>query len=1003
MISAFLSVFAVALSTSPCDGARFITIDRSGHSFAIPKQQLIEFQEFGAEVEYREGQTWVPLALPGTRLGSHFVFAQSEQQLELRAAHTPNAQVIVRERCNAFDPADWPWLQNAQQLAERSDYSVSGQPDFATLATLRLSAKNAWQRAIVSTMHANFLYLDNQLVAAETEYLHASKLWAAEQDQARKLVMQLAAAELAYRRLSRAQTNRYLAGLDQDFAELGLDYFDARLFELRCKLDTFAAQDLRDNRCRAALVEKYRALGEQADEVNSLINLALMIRNSGQVMNLSVLQQRVAELPDIPAFHVYRGRLYLLLGLVLRDRGDFAESLVAFKIALEQFSLATEESEASIALVYGHIASIYADFGLFEQGYNTITKALHYAKSRDTPARVAVLIAQLSTLYRSDGRLQEALRMQKMALGIPSRDDTKSNTASIQIEMIEVELELGGDPKQLLMRLEMIDNAFVNEQRMLLQSRLLVRLQQFSKARKTLSTVSVQAGALVPFRLQSQSMRNALALAQSELAVAEGFVGAATSVLSARIEALAGNADTAPTSALAYLMVRSGEPIRRAWVDLQGADADIPALYRMAMLTNPARFMSPSSQSGAVRVGLKTAQGEAGFLAALFANSAAVSLRAKAMNFMTLESLQKSLPSNAQALLIMTGNKQSMVLWIAADSVRLQRLPGKMELDAQAALLRALVSTPTSASAELEQAARLLSKTMFAGQSTLPSAIWVVADEYSAALPFSVLSWPGQSQSLLETTDISLLTGLRAAPLTSSNINASLMHAPVSEVPVSGSPIRASKLLFFAPSYQGGATHRLDFASVEQALIAQISGVEMQTIAGVESTRERFLAALQSRNAWLHVSGHGKADPGVLGNAGIWFSGEKVDNFLSWLDLGNQRTHADISVLNVCQSATGALPTRQANVSFALALSASGSKHVIASLWPVSDVAASTWIPTFYRGLAQRGVSGSVPAPQSLVLENTAQALRLAQVALKHSPHYRHPFFWSSLVHFRNL
>ena len=163
---------------------------------------------------------------------------------------------------------------------------------------------------------------------------------------------------------------------------------------------------------------------------------------------------------------------------------------------------------------------------------------------------------------------------------------------------------------------------------------------------------------------------------------------------------------------------------------------------------------------------------------------------------------------------------------------------------------------------------------------------------------------------------------------------------------------------------------------------------------GQSATRGAFQDLLQTPGLWLHVAAHGRADPGVLGNAGLWLAnadGPDVD-FLSWLELGNLRTQAELLVLNACQSATGAQPSRQANVSFALAMSASGANHVVAALWPVSDVASGTWIPAFYRHLALSNQANT-----------SAAALRQAQLSLYHSPHYRHPFYWASLVHFQRL
>jgi len=78
-------------------------------------------------------------------------------------------------------------------------------------------------------------------------------------------------------------------------------------------------------------------------------------------------------------------------------------------------------------------------------------------------------------------------------------------------------------------------------------------------------------------------------------------------------------------------------------------------------------------------------------------------------------------------------------------------------------------------------------------------------------------------------------------------------------------------------------------------------------------------------------------------------------------------------------------------LSFAGAVSAAGVDQVVAALWPLSDAATVRWVPAFYRALDDADLNSS------------AEALRQAQLELRASRHFRHPFYWASLVHFRHL
>lgn len=112
---------------------------------------------------------------------------------------------------------------------------------------------------------------------------------------------------------------------------------------------------------------------------------------------------------------------------------------------------------------------------------------------------------------------------------------------------------------------------------------------------------------------------------------------------------------------------------------------------------------------------------------------------------------------------------------------------------------------------------------------------------------------------------------------------------------------------------------------------------------------------------------------------------------LSWLDVINTPLRAPLAVLNACQLAAGPSATSQSSLSFASAVSAAGVDHVVAAYWPISDSASATWIPAFYSAMRAQ------PAAHAM------DALRSAQLALKDSRSFRHPYYWASLAYFQHL
>jgi CHAT domain-containing protein len=89
-------------------------------------------------------------------------------------------------------------------------------------------------------------------------------------------------------------------------------------------------------------------------------------------------------------------------------------------------------------------------------------------------------------------------------------------------------------------------------------------------------------------------------------------------------------------------------------------------------------------------------------------------------------------------------------------------------------------------------------------------------------------------------------------------------------------------------------------------------------------------------------------------------------------------------VLNACQLGDSGNAIN-GNLSFAAAVSRAGARQVVAALWPVSDSAAALWVPAFYSALTNDSH------------HDAAEALRAAQLRLRASRAFVHPFFWAGI------
>ena len=89
--------------------------------------------------------------------------------------------------------------------------------------------------------------------------------------------------------------------------------------------------------------------------------------------------------------------------------------------------------------------------------------------------------------------------------------------------------------------------------------------------------------------------------------------------------------------------------------------------------------------------------------------------------------------------------------------------------------------------------------------------------------------------------------------------------------------------------------------------------------------------------------------------------------------------------LSACSSSTGQLISGESPITLAQAFRAAGAQSIIATLWPVSDIASNKFSSLFYEFLCKRGVHPS-------------EALVAAKTSLQHDPEFNHWKYWAPYV-----
>ncbi len=147
---------------------------------------------------------------------------------------------------------------------------------------------------------------------------------------------------------------------------------------------------------------------------------------------------------------------------------------------------------------------------------------------------------------------------------------------------------------------------------------------------------------------------------------------------------------------------------------------------------------------------------------------------------------------------------------------------------------------------------------------------------------------------------------------------------------------------------------------------------------GVES------AVSQGGYSIVHLATHGHFDSDHRKSYLLTYDGRITLDALQ-NTVGRRRYRkepVELLVLSACETASG---DDRAALGLAGAGLRAGSRSVVATLWPISDVSTATLISEFYRKLKDPKFS-------------KAEALRAAQLALLAQERFRHPFFWAPFL-----
>lgn len=962
---------------------------------------FLELGEEGVQVEPVGRKPEVAIGVP-LRFGVFLVALDAGAATDIAVHRTlpgrPHAEVVAQVLCmgSAAQRARLAWLHRVEAVAQTLRGSLDEARRGAVLESLRElreQANEPRQTALVAHLKAQAEYASGHAAAAIVAFREAERAWNGASDPGRAAIARIGIVEESLRAADYRQS---LAEAARPLDRTVPSYVAARLQYGRCLALDYLGRLAGAEDCFAEVLKRLRALDERTEYLSVLQGLAATRRRAGKLAAAEQLLQQVVVEAEGQYAPVVRGRARLTLLELRLARADLRGALEQAGAALDDFTTAGDPRWLGNAWL--KTATLFRELGAHGEAYAAVTQALRQFSIRDAPARVAASLRVLAAIDRATRRTHDAAHWVGVAerlyanLGMPEeREGARLELVALLLDDRDV-----GAATELLRDAGERHPANTAERRLvearlaLMQGKVSVVAENIRHLRK--SSLDLD-GEVTLARLDAQRWR------------AQGRGREADAVLRLALERLHGIATSSLSATLRALVLRKAAPLRqdglrellagRVQADTPGSVPTMAEDMRIAaaawdwlawgrvfspqpIAARPRATKLPEDFDATIAASLLGAsmsparsQRAHRNLVALFADVPAPDVLHEER--LSLVDVQRALPDDVVLLAYLDGGDRAGLLLLDAHSARIVASAPELEVRESLAAIRASLRVPGTDQAQVREAAARLSDRLLGGlrRSVPPARLWVIADDLLDGVPWALLPWPGTDEAMIATTQTSLVR-IAAAPVCGGSCPGPTVHVFAAEQGESASSV----------------LQRLPNAIAEaRAVAASLPERTVVVREGRAASATALLASLDQQNAWVHVAAHGSAVAGRIGYAGIWLDPPAAGaspRFLSWVDVLEQGVRADLVVLDACRLGEGS-DAVEGSLGFASAVSQAGAHQVVASLWPVSDAASSLWVSTFYGAIGED------------VRADAAAALRAAQLKLRESRMFRHPFHWAGL------
>ncbi len=743
----------------------------------------LEVEDAGQQTDVVTATTTVINIPQPLRYGWHWVHLNQQAEVTIQRTERNDAAGSIKAILHCEPPPviaeRVAWLQNAGDLGKQLDKPSDSAHLEQLLGEIRLlekSSPDSKARAIALSFRAEALAANNRDADASRAFESTETAWLNFNDRARALAARVGRIE-SLRLLGAYQSVLELTQPTQNLRG-AQTYFSVRLANSRClalqalgSIDEAAA-------CFNWELASYEKLGETAEYVTALQNYASSLRDHGRLDEAQRLGMRGLEIASGPDAPMVRGRLRVMLADIALRLGRINESLQQSSLASEEFAKASAGSLRWQANTFLVIAILYGQLGANDEGYAALEQAVSRLSARDAPSRMAVAMNVFADLETNTYQRDSALFWRRAAEETYSRLNMTPAFHGTRLLRMELQEEQGDYDavEQTLAENIPIEPLYLTSW-LLLKTDLAIAKGRLKDA----------GTALDDLRGKALSMRDRIrfALIEAKYLERRGDIANAQTSLLQTAQRLSELTTHAGSPILRDLIARRQLPLQRSaygivlrHTDSGDESARVQKLWSWLTMTasspasarvGKANRIASESFDRAVAAELlapapqkKTAVGASAqheLLSLLAQPGVDTDAAISTSQTFPLERLQRRLGNDSALIAFLDGGARGGLFWVTHEDAMLSMPPHQMMCTRRSTALRDALRSPNSSLAEIQSAAQTLSAQLLRGMpgEVPPKHLLVLADEMTPRIAWSVLTWPGQSTPLLDTTTVELV------------------------------------------------------------------------------------------------------------------------------------------------------------------------------------------------------------------------------------------------------